>query len=84
MWDMFGQMQCTMHFKDLKYVGTQTRHPPTDFTYFREIMSQQLADKSRRAARKPGVVFQTLRVWAMSNQITMLCVYFRLSILLKG
>ncbi|KAK3093425.1 hypothetical protein FSP39_015565 [Pinctada imbricata] len=68
-WDSFGKMQCTMHFKDLTYIGTQTTRPPTDFNQFKVAVSKQLADRSRRAARRPGVVYQTLRCCLLGGKV---------------
>lgn len=61
-WNTFRQLECPMHFKDLTYVGVRTGRPPTDFTQFQRTMSQHLQDKSNRAARRPAIVYKTLKV----------------------
>lgn len=60
-WNTFRQLECPMHFKDLTYVGVRTGRPPTDFTQFQRTMSQHLQDKSNRAARRPAIVYKTLK-----------------------
>jgi len=50
-------------FGSLKYVGTRTIKPPTVFTELQNIIQSRLHDHSLRSARRPGLVFQTLKVY---------------------
>lgn len=61
LWDKFQQLECPMHFKDLKYIGTRTKGSKTDFCDFQAELQQQLENKSHRAARKPDIVYMTLK-----------------------
>lgn len=59
--DKFQQLDCHMYFKDLKYIGTRTKGNKTDFKKFQAELQQQLENKSHRAARRPEVVYTTLK-----------------------
>lgn len=61
LWDRFSKLECSFQFKDLHYVGVQTKKPPTDFTPLRTVLETVLADKTNRASRKPNVVYVTLK-----------------------
>ncbi|CAL1541626.1 unnamed protein product [Lymnaea stagnalis] len=45
----------------IHYVGITTSKPPTDFNKLRDSMIRRLGDNSVRAARKPAVIFQSLK-----------------------
>ena len=61
--ERFKELDCSMEFSDLKYVGTKTgRDHATDFTKLLKVVQEQLNNNSIRAPRKPGIVFKTLQV----------------------
>ena len=61
--ERFKELDCSMEFSDLKYVGTKTsRDHATDFTKLSRVVQEQLNNNSIRAPRKPGIVFKTLQV----------------------
>ncbi|KAJ8305039.1 hypothetical protein KUTeg_017407 [Tegillarca granosa] len=43
--ERFNQLDCTIDFKNLKYVGTRTERPPTNFSKFRKVLLDQLENK---------------------------------------
>jgi len=49
-------------FGSLKYVGTQTLKPPTSFNSLLSVLESRLRDQSLRSARRPALVYQTLKV----------------------
>lgn len=49
-------------FSDLKYVGVQTQVPPTDFRSLRQVVKEQLNNRSIRSPRKPEIIFKVLKV----------------------
>lgn len=49
-------------FSEICYVGTKTTSPPTDFKAFRKFLLTKIKDQSIRAARRPSVMFHSLRV----------------------
>ncbi|CAG2203504.1 ZFYVE1 [Mytilus edulis] len=61
LWDRFSQLDCKFHFKDLHYVGVQTKRPPTDFTPLKTVLETLLGDKTNRASKQPNVIYCTLK-----------------------
>lgn len=61
--ERFKELDCSMEFSALKYVGTKTsRDHATDFTKLLKVVQDQLNNNSIRAPRKPGIIFKTLQV----------------------
>ncbi|KAH3850854.1 zinc finger FYVE domain-containing protein 1-like [Dreissena polymorpha] len=61
--ERFKELECTMNFSDLKYVGTKTaRDQLTDFSKLRRAVQEQLHNNTIRAPRKPEIVFKTFQV----------------------
>lgn len=61
--ERFKELECTMDFSDLKYVGTKTiRDQYTDFTKLRRVVQDQLKNNNIRAPRKPDIIYKTFQV----------------------
>ncbi|XP_067682837.1 zinc finger FYVE domain-containing protein 1-like isoform X2 [Haliotis asinina] len=58
----FKKSECTIDaFSSLHYVGTRTVSPPTDFKPLQKAVKDLLANNTVRTARRPAVVFQSLK-----------------------
>ena len=85
--ERFKELDCSMEFSALKYVGTKTsRDHATDFTRLLKVVQDQLNNNSIRAPRKPGIIFKTLQVRFYSTvkpvlgskqPINQACIHFR-------
>ncbi|XP_045162040.1 zinc finger FYVE domain-containing protein 1-like [Mercenaria mercenaria] len=61
--DRFKELECSMDFSDLKYVGTKTsRDQCTDFMKLRKVIQDQLNNNTIRSRRKPEIVFGTFQI----------------------
>lgn len=49
-------------FSSIKYLGTRTVSPPTDFTQLIQAVKESLANSSVRSSRSPAVIFKALMV----------------------
>ena len=49
-------------FSSIKYVGVQTTSPPSDYEPLRIAVKNELQNTTVRSARKPYLVFNTLKV----------------------
>ena len=59
----FGSLHLSIDgFASVRYVGTRTIKPPTVFTELKSIVQSRLHDHSLRSARRPSLIFQTLKV----------------------
>ncbi|XP_073247617.1 zinc finger FYVE domain-containing protein 1-like [Porites lutea] len=47
-------------FSSIKYLGTRTVSPPTDFTQLIQAVKESLANSSVRSSRSPAVIFKAL------------------------
>ncbi|KAK3597426.1 hypothetical protein CHS0354_040164 [Potamilus streckersoni] len=60
--ERFKELECTMEFSDIKYVGTKTGiNKATDFENLLKTVQELLNNNSIRAPRKPEVVYRTLQ-----------------------
>lgn len=48
-------------FSSLRYVGVQTRHPPTNYEPLRMALEKELKNTTVRSPRQPNVVFEALQ-----------------------
>ncbi|XP_069064189.1 zinc finger FYVE domain-containing protein 1-like isoform X1 [Pleurodeles waltl] len=48
-------------FSSMRYVGTQTVVPPTDFSKLQEVVKQNVKDTSSRSPRPPAIVYSALK-----------------------
>ncbi|KAL5009073.1 hypothetical protein ScPMuIL_014654 [Solemya velum] len=60
--ERFKELGCSMDFSELRYVGTKTVRPPTDFDKLRKVVSEQLENNSIRSPRRAEIVFSTLKI----------------------
>lgn len=59
----FAQMQLEIEaFSSIKYVGVQTLSPPTDYSPLRVAIRNELDNTTVRSARKPNLVYGTLKI----------------------
>ncbi|XP_011308118.1 zinc finger FYVE domain-containing protein 1-like [Fopius arisanus] len=59
----FVQMRLEIEaFSSIKYVGIQTNTPPTDFNSLRHAVKSELDNTTVRSARKPHLVYGTLKL----------------------
>ncbi|XP_043285149.1 zinc finger FYVE domain-containing protein 1-like isoform X2 [Venturia canescens] len=59
----FAQMQLEIEaFSSIKYVGVQTLNPPTDYGPLRNAVINELENTTVRSARKPNLVYGTLKI----------------------
>ncbi|WAR19886.1 ZFYV1-like protein [Mya arenaria] len=60
--ERFKELDCSLDFSDLKYVGTRTaRDQLTDFSKLRRAVQEQLNNNTIRSPRKPGIVYHTFQ-----------------------
>lgn len=48
-------------FSSIKYIGVQTQNPPTNYSPFFEAIQNELDNTTVRSARKPHLVYNTLK-----------------------
>ncbi|XP_052767142.1 zinc finger FYVE domain-containing protein 1-like [Mya arenaria] len=61
--ERFKELDCSLDFSDLKYVGTRTaRDQLTDFSKLRRAVQEQLNNNTIRSPRKPGIVYHTFQI----------------------
>lgn len=59
----FAQMRLEIEaFSSIKYVGVQTLNPPTDYEPLRLAIRNELDNTTVRSARKPHLVYSTLKI----------------------
>ncbi|XP_012260150.2 zinc finger FYVE domain-containing protein 1-like isoform X2 [Athalia rosae] len=59
----FDQMRLEIEaFSSIKYVGVQTPNPPTDFQPLRKAIQNELNNTTVRSARRPHLVYGTLKI----------------------
>ena len=59
----FKNLKCSFNaFSQLRYVGTKTQNPPTDFRRLQRVTKELLGNNVIRAPREPGIVFYALKV----------------------
>ena len=49
-------------FSSIKYLGTRTVSPPTDFKELKKTVKECLANSSVRSSRSPAVIYKALMV----------------------
>jgi len=49
-------------FSSIKYIGTRTYAPPTDFNGLKKTVREHLGDNAVRSARSPQIIFNVLMV----------------------
>ena len=49
-------------FSSIKYVGVQTLNPPTDYEPLHSAIKNELDNTTVRSARKPHLVYNTLKI----------------------
>ena len=49
-------------FSSIKYLGTRTESPPTDFQELKKTVKECLANSSVRSSRSPAVIYKALMV----------------------
>lgn len=65
----FQELDLTIDaFSALQYVGTKTSQPPTNFRTLLLAVKSQLRNISVRSPRKPGVIYNALKVVIISHQ----------------
>ncbi|TKC46435.1 hypothetical protein EI555_015621 [Monodon monoceros] len=52
----------------IRYKGTRTYNPPTDFSGLRRALEQQLENNTTRSPRHPGIIFKALK--ALSDRFS--------------
>ncbi|KAJ1525443.1 hypothetical protein ONE63_010255 [Megalurothrips usitatus] len=57
-----GSKAKTDAFSSLRYIGTQTKRPPTNFSELKEVLRAELNNTSVRSARQTDIVYQALKV----------------------
>lgn len=67
-------------FSSIKYLGTRTESPPTDFTELKQTVKECLANSSVRSSRSPAVIYKALMVTfsinlfnAEANYVWLIC-----------
>jgi zinc finger FYVE domain-containing protein 1 len=61
--DRFAQTELEIEaFSSIKYVGVQSINPPTDYQPLRTAIKYELSNTTVRSARKPHLVYSTLKV----------------------
>ncbi|XP_033207942.1 zinc finger FYVE domain-containing protein 1-like isoform X2 [Belonocnema kinseyi] len=59
----FAQMRLEIEaFSSIKYVGVQTLNPPTNYDPLRSAIKNELDNTTVRSARKPHLVYSTLKI----------------------
>lgn len=59
----FDQMRLEIEaFSSIKYVGVQTPNPPTDYQPLRQAIQNELDNTTVRSARRPHLVYGTLKI----------------------
>lgn len=59
----FDQMRLEIEaFSSIKYVGVQTTNPPTDYQPLRKAIQNELNNTTVRSARRPHLVYGTLKI----------------------
>lgn len=66
-------------FSSIKYVGTRTTVPPTDFTELKQAVRDGLANSSVRSSRSPVIIYKALTVIQFFSRqcMLMICIAFK-------
>ena len=61
--ERFADVRRVPHaFSSIKYLGTRTETPPTDFTELKQAIKECLVDSSVRSSRSPAIIYKALMV----------------------
>ena len=61
-------------FSSIKYLGTRTESPPTDFTELKQAVKECLANSSVRSSRSPAVIHKALMVIYFKFLLLLTCI----------
>lgn len=61
--ERFTEMNIDLEaFSSLRYIGIQTKHPPTDYSVIRNALLAEIENTAVRSPRQPDVIFKAIDV----------------------